>query len=149
LYTRHEQHADASATDSRKFLTRLPEEANNPLDASGGPNLYEPLGDTLIISTLGSNEPLMPAFASVLSQYDNDKDGRLSLQEFRGDPDLGEHFGWIDENDDKFIDAEEWNKARSLGVGEWGRSPFARAARGSRAGAQVGWALCVTSCRGR
>ena len=35
-------------------------------------------------------------------------------------PDFGEHFGWIDENDDKFIVAEEWNKARALGVGEWG-----------------------------
>jgi hypothetical protein len=77
-------------------------------------------GDTLMISTLGSNEPMMPTFASALSQYDKDKDGRLSLQEFRGDADFGEHFGWIDENDDKFIDAQEWNKARALGLGDWG-----------------------------
>ncbi len=89
--------------------------------ASGGA-LGTPLAqaDTLIISTLGSNEPFMPTFASVLSQYDKDKDGRLSLQEFRGDPDLGEHFGWIDENDDKFIVTQEWNTARALGVGQWG-----------------------------
>jgi outer membrane protein assembly factor BamB len=77
-------------------------------------------GDTLMISTLGSNEPSMPTFAAVLSQYDKDKDGRLSLQELRGDADLGEHFGGADENDDKFIVAGEWNKARALGVGEWG-----------------------------
>jgi outer membrane protein assembly factor BamB len=77
-------------------------------------------GDTLMISTLGSNEPSMPTFAAVLSQYDKDKDERLSLQEFRGDADLGEHFGWIDENDDKFIVAEEWNKMRAFDVGEWG-----------------------------
>lgn len=77
-------------------------------------------GDTLIISTVGSNEPGLPTFASVLSQYDKDKDGRLSLQEFRANRDLGEHFGWIDENDDKFIDSQEWNKTRSYGVGEWG-----------------------------
>jgi outer membrane protein assembly factor BamB len=89
--------------------------------ASGGA-LGTPLahGDTLMISTLGSNEPWMPTFAAALSQYDKDKDERLSLQEFRSDPDMGEHFGWIDENDDKFIVAQEWNTARSLGVGEWG-----------------------------
>jgi outer membrane protein assembly factor BamB len=89
--------------------------------ASGGA-MGTPLahGDTLIICTLGSNEPAMPTFASMLAKYDKDKDGRLSFEEFRGDPDLGEHFGWIDTNDDKFIDAEEWNKARASDVGEWG-----------------------------
>ena len=89
--------------------------------ASGGA-MGTPLahGDTLMISTLGSNEPSMPTFAAVLSKYDKDKDGRLSLEEFRADPDLGEHFGWIDGNDDRFIDAQEWNKTRAYEVGEWG-----------------------------
>jgi outer membrane protein assembly factor BamB len=77
-------------------------------------------GDTLMISTLGSNEPMMSTFASALATYDKDKDGRLSKDEFRADPDLGEHFGWIDENDDGFIDAKEWDTARSLGLGDWG-----------------------------
>jgi len=62
----------------------------------------------------------MPTFAAALGQYDKDKDGRLSSAEFRVDPDMGEHFGWIDENDDKFIVGEEWNVARTLGLGEWG-----------------------------
>ena len=77
-------------------------------------------GDTLMISTLGSNEPELLTFASALSKYDKDKDRRLSQEEFRVDPDYGEHFGWIDENDDRFIDAKEWDTARSLGVGDWG-----------------------------
>ena len=89
--------------------------------ASGGA-MGTPLvqGDTLLISTLGSNDPWMPTFVSVLAQYDKDKDERLSLTEFRVDPDWGEHFGWIDENEDKFIVADEWNKARMMGLGEWG-----------------------------
>lgn len=89
--------------------------------ASGG-SMGTPVasGDTLLISTLGSNEPSMPSFASMLAKYDKDKDGRLSFEEFRGDPDLGEHFGWIDDNDDKFLDQKEWDLANSLGVGEWG-----------------------------
>ena len=99
-------------------------------------------GDTLMISALGSNEPMMPAFASMLSKYDKDKDERLSLQEFRGDPDLGEHFGWIDENDDKFIVAEEWNKAGALGVGEWGAIAVRPGnARGQLAPSAIRWRL--------
>jgi outer membrane protein assembly factor BamB len=92
------------------------------LPAASGGSMGTPVaqGDTLMVSTLGSNEPMMPTFASMLSKYDKDKDGRLSVSEFRGDADLGEHFGWIDENDDKFIVEKEWNMARALGVGEWG-----------------------------
>ncbi len=77
-------------------------------------------GETLMISTLGSNEPQLPTFAPMLSKYDKDKDGRLSLEEFRGDADLGEHFGWIDINGDNIIEANEWNTTREFGVGEWG-----------------------------
>lgn len=89
--------------------------------ASGG-SLGTPLahGDTVFVSTLGSNEPFLPTFTSALAQYDKDKDGRVSEAEFRADKDMGEHFGWIDDNDDKFIDAKEWDMARALGVGEWG-----------------------------
>ncbi|HEU4391656.1 MAG TPA: PQQ-binding-like beta-propeller repeat protein [Blastocatellia bacterium] len=91
-----------------------------PIASTGALGTPLASGDAVMISTLGSNEPWMPTFASVVSQYDKDKDGRLSLEEFRRDADLGEHFGWIDENDDKFIVAQEWDKARGLGVGEWG-----------------------------
>lgn len=91
-----------------------------PLASDGSMGVPLAYGDTLMVSTSGSNEPGMPTFASVLAKYDKDKDGRLSAQEFRNDPDMGEHFGWVDENDDKLIVAAEWDKARTLGVGEWG-----------------------------
>jgi outer membrane protein assembly factor BamB len=91
-----------------------------PVGSSGSMGTPLAEGDTLMISTEGSNEPYLPVFASVLTQYDKDKDGRLSLAEFRGDPNLGEHFGWIDENDDKFIVEQEWNAVRAYGIGEWG-----------------------------
>jgi hypothetical protein len=75
---------------------------------------------TLFVSTLGSTEPDMPAFESVLAMYDKDRDGRLSHEEFKGDKDLGEHFGWIDTDGDGFITAAEWNVARNSGIGEYG-----------------------------
>jgi outer membrane protein assembly factor BamB len=111
-----------------------------PLASEGALGTPLALGDTLMISTTGSNEPAMPTFASLLSKYDKDKDGRLSFEEFRGDADMGEHFGWIDENDDKFIVAQEWNIARSLGVGAWGAIAVRPGnARGQLEAAAVQW----------
>jgi len=91
-----------------------------PVASSGAMGTPLAVGDTLMISTVGSNDPWMPVFSSALAQYDKDNDGRVSEQEFRTDKEWGEHFGWLDENDDKFIVAEEWDKVRMSGVGEWG-----------------------------
>ena len=77
-------------------------------------------GDSLLVATAGSNDPWMPTFESMLAKYDKNKDGKLSFEEFRGDPDLGEHFGWIDANSDNFVDAQEWNYAREMGKGPYG-----------------------------
>ncbi len=109
--------------------------------ASGG-SLGTPvaLGNTLLVSTLASSEPMMPTFASVLTMYDKDHDGRLSHDEFKGDKDLGEHFGWIDDNHDGIVTEAEWNKARSLGTGEYGAIAIdAAKARGQMAPTAVLW----------
>lgn len=81
------------------------------------------VGDTLLASTLGSNEPGLPSLAATLAKYDTNKDGRLSLAEFKGDKDMGEHFGWIDKNDDKVIVAAEWEAASAVYIGEYGAIP--------------------------
>ncbi len=87
-----------------------------------GGSLGTPLsnGDTIFVSSMATDEPYLPTFAAALEKYDKDKDGRLSYDEFHSDPDFGEHFGWIDANDDKFIDEKEWNAARDLGDGDYG-----------------------------
>ncbi|MEO6221970.1 MAG: PQQ-binding-like beta-propeller repeat protein [Vicinamibacterales bacterium] len=77
-------------------------------------------GDTLWLSTLASNEPGLPQWTTSLAQYDKDKDGRISMAELAPDKELGEHFGWIDTSDDKFITEAEWNVARTLGMGAGG-----------------------------
>jgi outer membrane protein assembly factor BamB len=91
-----------------------------PLASGGALGTPVAEGGTLLVSTLASSEPWMPTFASVLAMYDKDHDGRLSQEEFKGDKDLGEHFGWIDANSDGFVTEEEWNYARSMGVGDYG-----------------------------
>lgn len=113
-----------------------------PLATDGSMGTPLANGDTLMIATAGSNEPTMPTFASVLAKYDKDKDERLSWEEFRVDPDMGEHFGWMDENDDKVIVAAEWDTARALGVGEWGAIAVCPGnARGQLAASAVRWRM--------
>jgi outer membrane protein assembly factor BamB len=91
-----------------------------PIGSGGALGTPVAAHDTLLVSTLSSSEPMMPTFESVLAMYDKDHDGRLSHDEFKGDKDLGEHFGWIDANGDNFIEAAEWNEARNLGNGAYG-----------------------------
>lgn len=91
-----------------------------PLGSGGGLGTPVAQGDTIFVATSGADEPFMPTFAATLEKYDKNKDGRLSFEEFKDDPLLGEHFGWVDTNGDNFIDAKEWDEARSMGSGEFG-----------------------------
>src|SRR5258708_1060785 len=91
-----------------------------PLASTGGVGTAVAEGDTVFSATLAANEPWMPTFESMLEKYDKDKDHRLSEEEFRADAEMGEYFGWLDANNDHFIDAQEWNEARKMGIGEYG-----------------------------
>lgn len=91
-----------------------------PVGTMGAIGVPAAMGDTVLIATAGTVEPAAPTFDSALARYDKNKDGLLSYEEFKGDPDLGEHFGWIDANSDGFVTAEEWNAARALGLGPFG-----------------------------
>jgi outer membrane protein assembly factor BamB len=111
-----------------------------PLASGGAVGTPVATADSVIVATLASSEPWMPTFDSVLTQYDKDHDGRLSHDEFKGDKDLGEHFGWIDANSDGFVTAQEWNEARAMGTGEFGAVAInATQAHGKQEPASVRW----------
>jgi hypothetical protein len=46
-----------------------------PIGSSGSMGTALAEGETLMLATEGTNEPMMPLFASVLAKYDKDKDG--------------------------------------------------------------------------
>ncbi len=91
-----------------------------PIASNGGmgnPVIYK---DTLILTAQGSDQPMVPAFATALEQFDKNRDGKLSEAEFAEDKEFGEHFNWVDTNKDGQIDAKEWEFVRSYGTGDWG-----------------------------
>jgi outer membrane protein assembly factor BamB len=91
-----------------------------PIGSMGAIGVPAAAGDSVLIATAGTADPWMPTFESMLAKYDKNKDGMLSNDEFKVDPDLGEHFGWIDANSDGLVTAEEWNTARKMGMGPFG-----------------------------
>ena len=88
-----------------------------PLNSEGAMGVPVWNGDSLIAYSSGHDKPWVPSFDSTLAQYDTNKDGRLSKQEFSADKDWGEHFGWMDANHDGFVDAAEWKAIESFGQG--------------------------------
>lgn len=100
--------------------------------ATGEPHWWMPLSsqgaigtaiahkDTVIVATLAGNEPWMEPFDSALKGFDTDKDGTLSRAEYAVEKGMGEHFGWVDADDNGVVDAAEYNDARAMGVGEYG-----------------------------
>lgn len=108
--------------------------------SNGGLGTPVATADTVFVTTLAGSEPWMPTFGAVIEKYDGDKDGRLAQAEFRGDPDLGEHFGWIDDNGDGAVDRAEWDAARQMGVGDFGALAIRPGgARGELPPAAVRW----------
>ena len=111
-----------------------------PVGSNGGVGIAVASGDSVLLSTMGTSEPWMPTFESQLTAHDKDHDGRLSEAEFAGDKDLGEFFGWIDADNDRFITAREWNEARDMGRGESGAIAIrAGTARGKLEPRAVEW----------
>jgi len=111
-----------------------------PVASEGGVGTPVAFGDLVMVSTTGSGEPWMPTFESQLKAYDKDQDGRLSQAEFAVDKGLGEHFGWIDADGDKFVTAREWNEARAMGMGEVGAVAIrAGLAKGKMEPQSVAW----------
>lgn len=106
--------------------------------AMGSPVLF---GTTLLLHAHGHDQPMLEPFASVLPKYDRDKDGRLTREEFRGEQDWAEHFGWIDDDSNGFIDAKEWNAARELGVGDHGVLAIQMTGQGQLPPSAIRWRL--------
>lgn len=91
-----------------------------PLSSQGAIGTAIAHQNTVIVATLAGNEPWMEPLAAALKTFDTDKDGRLSRAEYAIEKGMGEHFGWVDADDDGFVTAAEYDDARAMGVGEYG-----------------------------
>jgi outer membrane protein assembly factor BamB len=95
--------------------------------------------DMVYVTGDGSDEPFFPPFDDNLKVNDKDKDQRLSREEMKSIPEATEHFGWVDANNDGFIDREEWDFIRNTSSNGHGLSAIRLGGKGDITSTNVVW----------
>lgn len=101
------------------------------------------LGDDMVfVSALGSdNPPLMP-FDAAVAKFDRNRDGLLQEAEMKDNPQVGEHFGWMDRNSNGSADRAEYDFIRASYALGYGLTAVRLAgARGDMTESSVAWRL--------
>ena len=111
-----------------------------PLSSNGSMGAPVLHADTLIVTASGSDQPWLPSFDAVLAQLDRNRDGLVSLEECKDEKDWFEHFGWVDANHDKQLNAAEWNEALA-GVGDYGAVSIPLRRKGRLEAGAIRWRL--------
>ena len=96
------------------------------------------------VSVAGADEPFLPPFDDSLKQYDKDKDGRIHQEEMKSQPEFYEHFGWLDANNDKYIDRGEYDVTRNSTVSGYGVTAIRLGGQGDLTSTNVLWRLKKT-----
>ena len=61
----------------------------------------------------GGDEPFLPPFDEMLKQFDANKDQRIHRDEVKSQKEALEHFGWLDANNDGYIERAEHDFVRN------------------------------------
>src|SRR6185312_10871043 len=76
--------------------------------------------DMVYVLGEGGDQPFLPPFDESLKQSDKDNDQRLHREEVKANADAYEHFGWLDANNDNYVDRAEYDFVRDSTVGGHG-----------------------------
>lgn len=77
-------------------------------------------GGMVFVSAQGSDSPPFLRFDAAVEKFDRNRDGLLQEAEMKDNPQVGEHFGWMDRNSDGSADRAEYDFIRAsymLGYG--------------------------------
>lgn len=70
-------------------------------------------GDMVYVNGEGADDPFLPPYEDSLKKYDKDNDQRIQYEEMKVEPQMQEHFGWLDANSDGYIDRTEYDFVRT------------------------------------
>ena len=103
----------------------------------GGPILGD--GEILFLSASGTDQPQLPPFEETLKAYDTNGDGKLEREELKANAESYEHYGYVDTNADKFIDASEYDFMRMASVGGQGFAAVSLKGHGKSTECNILW----------
>jgi outer membrane protein assembly factor BamB len=87
----------------------------------------------------GADEPFLPPFDEMLKQFDANKDQRIHRDEVKSQAEALEHFGWLDANNDGFIERAEHDFIRNSTISGHGLTAVRLAGRGDLTSSNVVW----------
>jgi outer membrane protein assembly factor BamB len=87
----------------------------------------------------GGDQSFLPSFDETLKQYDKDKDQKTSREEMKAHAEAYEHFGWLDANNDGYVDRAEYDFVRNSTVLGHGLTAVRLAGQGDVTSSNVVW----------
>ncbi|HEU4836733.1 MAG TPA: PQQ-binding-like beta-propeller repeat protein [Pyrinomonadaceae bacterium] len=87
----------------------------------------------------GADEPFLPPFDEMLKQFDANKDQRIHRDEVKSQKEALEHFGWLDANNDGYIERAEHDFVRNSTTSGHGLTAVRLAGQGDLTSSNVAW----------
>lgn len=94
--------------------------------------------DMVYVVADGGDQPFLPPFEETL-KADTNKDGKVARDEMKSNADAYDHFGWLDSNNDGFIDRAEYDFVRNSTVGGHGVTAVRLSGKGDLTSSNVVW----------
>lgn len=95
--------------------------------------------DMVYVTGDGGEQPFLPPFDETLKQFDADKDQRVKRDEMKSQAEALDHFGWLDANNDGFIERTEWDFVRSSTTSGHGLTAVRISGQGDLTSSNVAW----------
>jgi outer membrane protein assembly factor BamB len=95
--------------------------------------------DMVYVTADGGDEPFLPPFDETLKQYDSSKDQKLQREEMKTQPEAYDHFGWLDANNDGYVERDEYEFVRNSTTSGHGLTAVRLAGQGDITSSNVVW----------
>jgi outer membrane protein assembly factor BamB len=97
--------------------------------------------DMVYVNGEGGEAPFLPPYEESLKQSDKDKDQRLHREEVKSHAEAYEHFGWLDANNDGYVDRGEYDFVRNSTTAGHGLTAVRFGGQGDLTATNVVWQL--------
>ena len=97
--------------------------------------------DMVYVLAEGGDTPFLPPYEESLKQYDTNKDQRMAREEMKAHAEAYDHFGWLDANNDGFVDRPEYDFVRNSTTLGHGLTAVRPAGKGDLTSSNVAWTL--------
>lgn len=101
-------------------------------------------GDMVYVCAEGGDQPFLPPFEDSLKKEDKDNDRRIHRDEMKANAEFAEHFGWLDANNDNYVDQAEYDFVRTSTMAGHGVTAIRLGGRGDLTATNVAWRLKKT-----